>query len=232
VNKLLKTFLGWTMTTVLAAPAWAESLPPSPTDAWNRVWGEVLTDLLVIGGIFALATVILLVKYKAKSPDQVGSGPVFSAGQMWAWILVPSALFLADDFMLSAKGWSLWNIQRDVPAGALEVKVTGNQWFFEFAYPNGVTSDELVVPVGKPIVMRMTATDVIHSFGLIEYRLKEDMMPGRVTYLWFLPDKPLVTKVVCVEYCGTGHSEMNSVVRAVPQAEFDKWLASKKPKTS
>jgi cytochrome c oxidase subunit 2 len=232
VKKLHKALLGIAAVAAVSVPALAASGPASPTDAWNHLWKEVLIDLFIIGGLFAIATVVMLVKYRAKSPDAVGDGPVFSSGQMWAWILVPAALFMADDFMLSAKGWSLWNIQREVPAGAMEVKVTASQWFFEFQYEGGVTSDELVVPVGKPVVLRMTATDVVHSFGLNEYRLKEDVMPGRVTYMWFLPSKPQVTKVLCVEFCGTGHAEMNAPVRAVPQAEFDAWLAKKKPKTS
>lgn len=232
MRKLHKALLGVAAVVAMGVPALAASVPASPTAAWNHLWKEVLIDLFIIGGVFAVATVVMLIKYKAKSPDAVGEGPVFSTAQMWAWILVPSALFLADDFMLSAKGWTLWNIQREVPAGAMEVKVTASQWFYEFEYANGAKTDELVVPVGKPVVLRMTATDVVHSFGLNEYRLKEDVMPGRVTYMWFLPDKPQVSKVLCVEYCGTGHSEMNAPVRAVAPAEFDSWLASKKPKTS
>lgn len=233
MRKLHKALLGLAAVAAMVVPAVAATGPASPTHAWNHLWKEVLIDLFIIGGAFAVATVVLLVKYRAKSASAVGEGPVFSNAQMWAWILVPAALFLADDFMLSAKGWTLWNIQREVPSGAMEVKVSSSQWFFEFEYEGGMTSDELVVPVGKPVVLRMTSTDVVHSFGLTEYRLKEDMMPGRVTYMWFLPDKPQVSKVLCVEYCGNSHSEMNATVRAVPQAEFDTWLASKKkPKTS
>jgi cytochrome c oxidase subunit 2 len=199
----------------------------SPTHAWNHAWVEVLWDLWIIGGVFAVAAVYMLIRFRARSPDQVGSARPLTLEQALAWSLVPAALFMADDFLLAAKGWSLWNIQRTVPQGAMEVKVTGNQWYFEYDYGNGVTDTDLVVPVGKPVVLRMTSNDVIHSFGLTEYRLKEDIMPGRITHLWFYPDKPLETNVVCVEFCGNSHSEMFNKVKAVAQGDFDTWMGKK-----
>ncbi|MBI5262100.1 MAG: hypothetical protein HY852_09835 [Bradyrhizobium sp.] len=204
----------------------------SPTIAWNETWHDVLVDLFVIGGIFGVVAIYLLIKYRAKSPDAVGDGPKLNFDKALAWALVPAALFMADDFLLSAKGWSLWNIQRTVPKDALEVNVKASQWAFEFDYGNGVVDGDLIVPVGKPIVLRMTATDVIHSFGLSEYRLKEDLLPGRITHMWFYPDKPLSTHVTCTEFCGDAHAQMNSAVKAVPQAEYDAWLKSKAKKTS
>lgn len=199
----------------------------SPTHAWNHTWNEVLWDLWIIGGVFGVIAVYLLVRVRARSPDAVGTALPLNLDKALAWALVPAALFMADDFLIAAKGWSLWNIQRTVPANAMEVKVTGNQWFFEFDYGNGITDSDLVVPVGQPVVLRMTSNDVIHSFGLTEYRLKEDVMPGRITHIWFYPDKPLETTVVCVEFCGDAHSQMNSKVSAVARADYDAWLGKK-----
>ena len=205
-----------------AAPAFK-----NPAHEWNEVWNEILWDLWIVGGVFAVVAVWMLIKFRARSADEVGSAPPLNLDKALAWSLVPAALFMADDFLLAAKGWSLWNVQRTVPAGAMEVKVTGNQWFFEYDYGGGVTDSELVVPVGKPVVLRMTSNDVIHSFGLTEYRVKEDMMPGRITYIWFYPDKAIETNVVCVEFCGNSHSEMTNAVKAVAQADFDSWLTKK-----
>ena len=210
-----------------AAPKAAAAPIPNPAAEWNHVWTEVLWDLWIIGIVFAIVAVYLLVKYRAKSPDAVGTAAPLNLDKALAWALIPAALFMADDFLLAAKGWTLWNIQRTVPANALEIKVTGNQWYFEYDYGQGVTDTELMVPVGRPIVLRMTSNDVIHSFGLTEYRVKEDVMPGRITYLWFLPDKPLTTNVVCVEFCGTAHSQMSNAVKAVDKAEFEAWLTKK-----
>ncbi|MGD0640098.1 MAG: hypothetical protein ABSC22_05060 [Roseiarcus sp.] len=204
----------------------------SPTVAWKETWSEVLTDITVIGVVFAAIAIYLLIKYRATSPNAVGTATKLSLDKAIAWALVPAALFMADDFMLAAKGWTLWNIQRTVPANALEVTVTASQWSFEFDYGNGVKDDTLVVPVGQPVVLRLVSTDVIHSFGLVDYRLKEDLVPGRVNHLWFYPDKPLETFVTCMEFCGDGHARMNATVKAVPKADFDAWLASHKKKAS
>lgn len=200
---------------------------PNPRDGWNHTWNEILWDLWIIGGIFAVVAVYLLVKYRARSPGAVGTAAPLNLDKALAWSLVPAALFMADDFLIAAKGWTLWNVQRTIPANAMEVKVFGNQWFFEYDYGGGVKDTELVVPVGQPVVLRMTSNDVIHSFGLNEYRVKEDIMPGRITYIWFYPDKPLDTKVVCVEFCGMAHSQMTNKVRAVEKASYDEWLAKK-----
>ncbi len=209
-------------------PAWATGEIVSPTHLWNEIWTEILYDLLLIGVPFGLAAIYMMIRYRAKSPGQVGEAVKLNAAQTVGWILIPCALFLADDLLLFGKGWTLWNVQRVVPQNAVEVKVTGHQWSFDFDYGNGVTDSELVVEVGKPVVLRMTSDDVIHSFGLTEYRLKEDLIPGRITYLWFYPDAPKETQVNCVEYCGTGHAQMSTPVRALPKAGFDEWLGKHK----
>lgn len=238
----------WLAAAIAATPSTAAEtgVPLNPTDAWNHTWNEVLIDLWVIGIIFGVAAIYMLLKFRAKSADDVGTAKALTFREALAWCLIPAALFVADDFLLSAKGWSLWNIQRTVPEGAMEIKVTASQWAFAYEYPDGVEVEsterdeekdlfgteimdgDMVVPVGKPIVLRMTSNDVIHSFGLTDYRLKEDIMPGRVTYLWFLAKEPKVSQVVCVEFCGTAHSQMFNRVVAVPEEAFDAWLAAKK----
>jgi len=241
-------FAGTFAALTMFSPARAakESALPNPTDAWNYTWTEVLVDLWVIGIFFGAAAIFMLIKYRAKRPEDIGKARKLTLGQALAWCLVPTALFLADDFLLAAKGWSLWNIQRTVPAGAMEIKVTASQWAFNFEYPDGVEVDstdrsddadlfsqeimdgDMVVPVGQAIVLRMTSTDTLHSFGLTHYRLKEDIMPGRITYLWFTAREPKVSTVVCVEFCGTNHAQMFNRVVAVARPEYEAWITRKK----
>ena len=248
MQKLRNLLASAIITIATAGPALAEEKPelPNPTDGWNETWKEVLVDLWIIGIIFGVLAFYLLIKYRAKTPEAVGKAPKLDMRAALAWALIPTALFLADDFLLAAKGWSLWNTQRTVPAGSMEIKVTAAQWAFNFEYPNGVEVNstdrdseadlsskeimdgDLVVPVGKPIVLRMTSDDVLHSFGLTNYRLKEDIMPGRVTYLWFIAKEPKISNVVCVEFCGTNHSQMFNRVVAVPAKQYKAWLAKKK----
>jgi len=203
----------------------------SPATGWNELWHHVLVDLLVIGGIFAIAAVYMLWKYQAKNPGDVGTARPLTAAQALGFALIPSAIFMADDFFLAAKGWVLWNTQRTVPADAIEVKLTAQMYSWEFDYGNGLVVNSveapIMVPVGRPVVMRMTSNDVIHSFFIPEFRIKEDVMPGRKTYLWFKAPAAGEYLATCTEYCGAGHSQMPAKIQAVEPAAFDAWVASK-----
>lgn len=237
MTKTLKNALLGVVLAGLPGLAWAAPAATKKNDyaidpavGWDHLWNELLIDIMVIGVVFGIAAIYMLIKYRATSPDQVGRGPKFSNAQAWAWALIPAAIFMADDFFLSAKGWTLWNVYRRVPDNALEVKLMARQWQWEFDYGQGVVTNELTVPVGRPVVLRMTAEDVIHSFFMPGYRVKEDVMPGRVTYIWFLPNKPGKVVALCTEFCGTAHADMFTDVIAVPEAEFNAWLASKAKK--
>jgi len=221
------------------ALAWNDHAPE-----WDKVWHHLLVDITVIGGIFLIVSIYFLFVYTRKSEKEVGKLKQMSFGNSLAWALIPAFIFLADDFYLAAQGWKLWNDQRRVPEGAYEVQVTGRMWGWDFAYPNGSTSssdvaydaagtvtgidgDGLVVPQGQPVVLRMSSTDAVHSFFIPEYRIKEDLMPGRITYLWFYPKDTGEFVYTCTEYCGIDHSRMYGKVKVLPQEEFDAWLASR-----
>jgi len=209
-------------------PAQAATVLNDHTVHWNELWGHLLWDIGVIGAIFGGISLYFLFRYRRQREDQVGEGPRFSFAQMMAWAMIPSFIFLADDFYLAASGWKLWNDQRIVPEGAMEVKVTGMLWSWGFEYENGASSDNeegLVVPVGVPVALRMTSEDVVHSFFIPDYRIKEDLMPGRVTYLWFYPRQEGEHVFTCTEYCGTDHSNMWGKVKVVSAEEFEKWSA-------
>ena len=203
-----------------------------PVELWNHLWYELMVDLWVIGIFFGSVALYWLFKYKANSSDEVGSGPKLSVTQSLMWAIIPALVFMADDFYLAANGWTVWNVYRNVPENALEVKVTGSQWSWDFEYEGGVETDELKVPEGRPVVLRMSSEDVIHSFFMPKYRVKEDLMPGRITYLWFYPKDVGKTFVTCTEFCGTDHAEMSSDVIVVPEAEFNAWLASEQSSAS
>ena len=224
--RLLTATITMATTAMLSTQAFAEGNLANPPAAWEELWNTVMLDITIIGVILAVAAVWMLFKFKATSPDQVGTAKKLTAVQAISWALIPAAIFMADDFYLAAKGWTVWNEYRRVPDNAMEVKVTGYQWYWEFEYEDGTVTDELVMPVGQPVVLRMTAEDVIHDFGLPHYRVKEDVMPGRITYIWINPIEANETIVQCAEFCGDAHSDMWTSVRAVPQAEFDAWLSA------
>ena len=115
---------------------------------------------------------------------------------------------------------------RVAPGNAYEIRVSGKKWSWEFTYPNGRVSsvEGLHVPVGRPIKLVMTSQDVIHSFYLPTYRVKQDVLPGRYSTVWFMPETISKDVVFCAEYCGMSHSNMLTSVTVESQEDFDKWV--------
>ena len=228
MKKLTLAITGMVSTVLLSGQAFAQAANEGlaiPNESWEHLWDEVILDITIIGILMSVAAVIMLLKYKATSPEQVGTAKELTSVQSIAYALIPAAIFMADDFYLAANGWTVWNEYRRVPENAMEIKVTGYQWYFEYEYPDGTTTEELVLPHNQPVVFRMTSEDVIHNFGLPAYRVKEDMMPGRITYIWINPVKIQETFVQCAEFCGESHSEMYNKISIVPEAQYNLWLA-------
>ncbi|HMP75978.1 MAG TPA: cytochrome c oxidase subunit II [Kiritimatiellia bacterium] len=112
------------------------------------------------------------------------------------------------------------------PADAMEILVTGKQWMWKLQHPNGRREiNTLHIPVGQPIKLTMTSEDVIHSFFIPAFRVKQDVLPGRYTRLWFEATKPGKYRLFCTEYCGTEHSMMGGWVNVLSPTEYERWLA-------
>jgi cytochrome c oxidase subunit II len=123
-------------------------------------------------------------------------------------------------------GFAQYRDLRAVPAGAIRVHVVAKQWMWQFVYPNGVAAeDELRVPVGQPVELVLTSRDVIHSFYVPAFRLKQDLVPGRITSMWFMASQPGTYPILCAEFCGAGHSRMRGRVIAMPAADYVRWSA-------
>lgn len=130
-------------------------------------------------------------------------------------------------------GFGVWGSQVLVNITApaqneMVVKVTGQQWDWSFEYPaqNGVKSNELVLPVNQPVRFEMQALDVLHSFWLPEFRVKQDLVPGRTTVLHITPTQVGDYELRCAEICGLSHSAMRRPVRVVSAADFQTWVVT------
>ena len=140
------------------------------------------------------------------------------------WTVIPTLIALS----MFAVGWSSYTGLRTVPAGALEVEVTAQQFSWIFTYLEGKESEgELVVPVGKPVKLNITSIDVLHGFYLPAFRVKIDAVPKMKTYGWFFADKVGEYDIMCTVYCGTDHSQMTAKLRIVPTNEYLQWLQKK-----
>jgi len=139
------------------------------------------------------------------------------------WTVLPTLLVLAIFWV----GWKGFVYMRTVPADAMLVKVTGRMWSWGFMYENGRNDTVLRVPADRPVKLAITSADVLHSLFIPAFRVKEDAVPGRETYLWFRPDRTGSFDLFCSEYCGMGHSAMVTKVEVMPAADFLVWYEGK-----
>jgi cytochrome c oxidase subunit 2 len=189
--------------------------------------GKIEIAFVIVAGIsvlfLALVTffmIFFLIRYNKKrhpQAEEVGDSTLLEI----VWTVIPTALVL-DLFYF---GWKDFDYIRNAPKNAMTVTVIARQWSWLFEYENGKESDVLRVPLGKPIKLIMTSKDVIHSFFVPAFQIKEDCVPGMETHLWFTVDEAGSYDVFCTEYCGVGHSHMRSKVVAVPAAEFAAWYS-------
>jgi cytochrome c oxidase subunit 2 len=113
------------------------------------------------------------------------------------------------------------------PDGTLDVYVEAKQWMWKFSYPGGPGSvGVLYVPVHRAVKLIMSSRDVIHSFYVPAFRMKQDVVPGRYTLAWFEAVEKGTFRIECAEYCGTRHAEMLGDVVVMDEADFNRWLSN------
>lgn len=137
------------------------------------------------------------------------------------WTIIPLILVVIIFF------WGFNSYIRGViaPGDVMEIRVTAKKWLWEFEYPNGTRSpNELHVPSGKAVKLIMSSQDVIHSFFLPTFRVKQDVLPNRYSTLWFEPLAEGEHVLFCAEYCGDGHSDMLGKVFVEPESKYKEWL--------
>lgn len=145
------------------------------------------------------------------------------------WIIGPFAIMMVMFFW----GAKLFFTQTRAPANSLEITGVGKQWMWKFQHPEGRREiNDLHVPLGQPIRMRLISEDVIHSVYVPAFRQKQDVLPGRYTTMWFKPTKLGKYHLFCAEYCGAKHSEMRGYVYVMEPAKYQEWLAGGTPQTN
>jgi cytochrome c oxidase subunit 2 len=137
------------------------------------------------------------------------------------WIAVPLVIFLG----IFVWGAVLYQQLYLPPDRALQISVVGKQWMWKFRHPGGQREiDQLHVPAGRPIRLIMTSQDVIHSFFVPAFRVKQDVLPERYTSVWFQPTREGEYQLFCAELCGTDHSKMRGTIVVISPAAYQRWL--------
>jgi len=138
------------------------------------------------------------------------------------WSIIPLFVFLA----IFAWGAVVYFKSRTPPRDATEVYVVAKQWMWKLEHAEGQREiNELHVPVGRDVKLIMTSQDVIHSFFVPAFRMKQDVLPGRYTVAWFRATKPGTYHLFCTQYCGTQHSGMIGSIIVQEPAQYEAWMS-------
>jgi cytochrome c oxidase subunit 2 len=243
----------------IGQPDGRASLPDQFTPIGREaVWfhNKILLPLVIAISVFVLILLFAVVFLFRRSRNPVPSRTTHNTGLEVAWTLIPVLILVA----IALPSIRLLAHQYSPPKADLTVKVTGNQWYWTYAYPdNGgfeVTSnmlkekgeklnqgerprtdadgprllaadERMVVPAGATVKLIVTASDVIHSWGVPSFWVKMDAVPGRLNETWFKVDRPGVYYGQCYELCGARHGFMPIAVEVVTPARFAAWIASK-----
>ncbi|MEK6774078.1 MAG: cytochrome c oxidase subunit II [Bdellovibrionota bacterium] len=205
--------------------AHAGNMMPIPaTDIAVEV--DNLYNFLLISSFIACAILIggmiyFVIKYKRKSNNDKTAYITHNSFLEFLWSFIPLVVFLG----VFGWGWHVYHEMRKMPANALEIHVQGKQWAWEIEYKSGVkTANLIVVPIDTDVKLIMSSIDVLHSFFVPSFRIKQDVVPGRYTSLWFRANKFGEFHIFCAEFCGTQHSGMIGKLKVVTQKEYEEWL--------
>lgn len=193
-------------------------------DVYSLVfWWTLFLFVLVQGGL-----IYIVMRFRSKGdhsavPEQVHGNPTMEMG----WTVAP--VFILMSFAIPTVQF-IFKTQAPAAADAVKVNALGKQWWFEFTYPDlgVVTGNEMHVPVGKEVSVRLQSDNVIHSFWVPQLMGKRDMIPGKVNTIKFTANKIGLFLGQCAEYCGDSHALMKFRVFVDSPEDFDKWVATQK----
>jgi cytochrome c oxidase subunit 2 len=173
-------------------------------------------------GLIFLLVIVFSVKYRRRPGRETGVQVRPRVLLELTWIAIPMILVMIMFFWGASAYFPIYRS----PSNALDVYVVARQWMWKIQHAEGNTEiNGLHVPLGKPIRLTMTSQDVIHSFYVPAFRVKQDVLPGRYTTIWFQPTKLGEYHLFCAEYCGTKHSGMVGRVVVLSPADYERWLA-------
>jgi cytochrome c oxidase subunit II len=184
---------------------------------WLLFW--IATGVFVV----VLALLVVSVARARRAEDEIRKevprGELFI---VLAGVVVPT-LILTGVFVVSLRDMS--SLADRGRQARMTIEVIGHNWWWEARYPNGaVTANEMHIPVGEPVRLKLMTADVIHSFWVPQLQAKTDLVTGRVNYMWLDADEPGRYRGQCAEFCGLQHTNMIFFVEADPAQDFEEWL--------
>ncbi len=203
------------------------ALPVTISDvaaSWNPLYDflvgiSIFFFVLVIGSMF-------LFMWKYRASRGVKAVPIKDHHVLEiVWTLIPLVLVLG----IFTWGYVVYRDMVTAPSDAIEIRVIGKQWLWNFQYPNGeILTNKLYAPVNRPVKLIMTSEDVLHSLFIPGMRIKKDLVPGMYTYLWFEGNTEGKFQIYCAEYCGTAHSGMLADLYLLDEDNWNRFLQGRK----
>jgi cytochrome c oxidase subunit 2 len=204
-----------------------EDLPLLPPEASEIARGVDLLLLFLIGTgvLFVIGfLVIVLLAGLRRNPAARGPRLLLDRPLHWIpalWILVPSTIVLTA-FSLSVR---LQALHSGAPSASIRIRGVGRQWLWFFRHEQGSTEvGDLHVPLDVPVVLHLTSEDVLHTFAVPAFRLRQEVLPGRETELWFRATQTGTFRYFCGEYCGPGHSSMTGMIHVLDPIAYERWV--------
>lgn len=196
--------------------------------ASNFVEGVDLSFYVILGisAVFLVGITVVMIFFVIKYRKQKNPKATNIEGNNTlevVWTVIPTILVL----IMFYYGWAGYKPMREVPEDAMTIKAYGQMWSWSFEYEDGRRSEELVVPLNQPVKLDLISQDVLHSLYIPAFRIKEDLVPGKDNYMWFIPQELGEYDILCAEYCGERHSYMLSKVRVLAKEEYEQWYTEK-----
>lgn len=201
-------------------PLWPESASTNAGRVDALYIFLVLVSAIMTVLIFSTLTVfaVRFRKRRGQRAEQIEGSTVLEL----IWSIIPFGVFIA----FFVWGAVIYFQERTPPQDATEVYTVAKQWMWKFEHIEGQREiNELHVPIGRDVKMIMTSQDVIHSFFVPAFRIKQDVLPGRYTTLWFHATKAGTYHLFCAEYCGTQHSGMIGWVVVMEPSDYEAWMS-------
>lgn len=205
--------------------------PPQGSDGAAAVDWLFYSITAISAFFFVLIVVVMtyfVIRFRRRPGVEVEESPHHNTPLEIIWSVIPGLILV----WIFAASFLIFLDLRRVPDGAYEIKVQARKWSWAFQYPGGLVMEDLHVPVGRPVRLLMSSQDVIHSLFIPAFRVKQDLVPGRYSDLWFRAVRPGSYRLYCAEYCGQKHSNMDADVIVHEPADFDLWLRTEIDKTN
>ncbi|HMD79478.1 MAG TPA: hypothetical protein VKF39_05810 [Nitrososphaerales archaeon] len=226
---------------------------PKSTSLWNSVYDVYSILGLAAAGVTFAVMFYLLFRYRSKNGALPTVEKQREIRETWRGPAVTVGLMAVVLVFVGAQTLMAFPVYQTVPnAGTspfgscvvsqtipslvfsrvpnngtnLNICVTGRQFFWSFTYPNNMTETELIVPVGRVVVLNVSSIDVYHQFGIPSFRTKTDAIPGRHNVIWIQPTEVGNSTVQCFELCGVGHATMITTLVVLSASDYARWYSS------